>query len=146
MVEGRTFYLLDPAQAVFCAIEVSTLGAGIINAYLGCEAADSIRFDERHLLFFDDEGLRNGISHYTAIEGYPDPLGGRLILAPGNDLIASRPLISMEKALARFRCYRSVMDPIIDQLCVSKDDVVSFISAVSGFRTRIEPVSIRIVN
>lgn len=145
MAEGRIIYLLDPAQAAFRAVEVSMLGTEVISAYLGCAAADSIRFDECHLLFFDDEGLRDGISHYTTIEGYPDPLGGRLILASSNDLIASGPLISMEAALSRFRCYRSVMDPIIERSCVSNGDIVSFISTVSGFRTRIEPVGIRIV-
>lgn len=145
MAEGRRIYLLDPAQAEFRAVEVSVLGMDVISAHLGCIAADSIRFDECHLLFFDDEGLRDGISHYTTIEGYPDPLGGRLILASSNEVIASGPLISMEAALSRFRCYRAVMDPIIEQSCVFNGDVMSFISTVSGFRTRIEPVGIRIL-
>jgi len=144
MIGCRIAYVLDPYLAVFRQSELSNrTERAAIEAEIGCEAADSIRYDADHTLFFDDGGLRDGITHYTMLEGYPDPLVGKLVLLH-SDFSEQKPTLSMQRALARFQCYRAVMDPIIKTSSTVKDDLTNFITGVSEFKLRIEQVVIAI--
>ncbi|MES0000949.1 DUF3846 domain-containing protein [Mesorhizobium sp. M0051] len=110
----QTGYLLDPETTIFRAVEFP---AG--NSYkplhdlIGCRMTEVVRFDERHSLFVDEEGLREGLSAFTIFEGYPQPLAGKIVLVGGDgcELYAS-PLISVEDAAAFFKCCRPVRDPV----------------------------------
>jgi hypothetical protein len=142
----RTVYLLDPESALFQAITITVGDESAIINELGCEAVDFFRFDEQHTLFFDDEGLRAGISYYTIVDGFPDPLGGKLLLAADEDEDGAAPHLELREAVVRFHCFRAVMDPIIVSSQSLRDDLVSFVSAVKGFATRIEPVDIEVID
>ena len=81
MIGTRIAYVLDPQMAVFRQAKLSE-GEGFkaIKNEIGSDAIDTLHLDSDHSLFFDDEGLRGSITHYTMLEGHPDPLAGRLLL------------------------------------------------------------------
>lgn len=144
MIGCRIAYVLDPYLAVLRQSELSDRAElTAIEAEIGCDAVDSIRYDADHTLFFDDSGLRDGITHYTRLEGYPDPLVGKLVLLH-SDSNEQKPTLSMQDVLARFQCYRAVMDPIIKTSSTVTADLTNFISGVTGFTLRIEQFSIAI--
>jgi len=146
MAGTRTVYLLDPQNALFEAIEIEVGDQEAINTELECEAADSLRFDDHHTLYFDDQGLCRGMSQYTMLDGYPDPLGGKLLLAANGDEDGAAPHMDLAEALNRFHCFRPVMDPVIVTSSTLRDGVISFISGVSQFTTRIEPMEIKVID
>mgnify|MGYP001430075340 CR=1 FL=1 len=137
-------YVLDPVLAQFRAQLVPELSPDAIREIIECTAVDSIPFDSEHTLYFDDEGLRNGLSHYTMLDGFPDPLIGKLLLA-ASSARNKAPLIPIGEAAARFHSYRPVIDPVIRSDRISRNDVTSFISAVEGFTARIERYDLKIV-
>ncbi|CDI12045.1 hypothetical protein ACA106_05745 [Agrobacterium pusense] len=112
-------YLLDPEAALFRAVElVDPIRVRPISDLLGCKLTQMVRFDESHWLFVDEEGLREGLRAFTIFDRYPQPLGGKIVLA-GND--GSSPSIDMGAAAAHFQCCRPVIDPVF----VTEDDVQS---------------------
>jgi hypothetical protein len=76
-------------------------------------AFEFVRFDERHSLFVDEEGLRDGLTAFTIFEGYPQPLAGKIVLVGGDGREPyTSPMISLEDAAAHFKCCRPVLDPV----------------------------------
>lgn len=146
MAGTSTVYLLDPQNALFEAIEIEVGDHDAITWELECESADSLPFDENHTLYFDDAGLRAGISHYTILDGYPDPLGGKLLLAANDAEEGAAPYMDLAEALNRFHCFKPVMDPVIETSSDFRDDVVSFISGVTQFNTRIVQIEIKVLD
>src|SRR5690606_15353171 len=128
MIGTRIAYVLDPQMAVFRQAKLSE-GEGFkaIKNEIGSDAIDTLHLDSDHSLFFDDEGLRGSITHYTMLEGHPDPLAGRLLLL-ADDPDEKQPGLSMEKALARFRCYRAVLDPVFETTNAPTKEGMVFIS------------------
>ncbi|WP_037435649.1 DUF3846 domain-containing protein [Sinorhizobium fredii] len=107
-------YLLDPATALFRPVELlGTISFKPISELLGCKLTQMVRFDESHWLFVDEEGLRPGLTAFTIFDRYPQPLGGKIVLA-GNDGSESyhSPSINIEDAAAHFQCCRPVVDPV----------------------------------
>lgn len=146
MMLQSTVYILDPHRAQFRIECVRDLTEAAIEQLTQSDSVDSIAFDGEHALYFDDCGLKEGISHYTLLEGYPDPLVGILVLAPRKGAPALRPTISLAEAAARFQLFRPVMDPIIKSSRISKGDMTSYISAVDSFTARIEQVPLQIID
>ncbi|MER8374521.1 protein psiB [Mesorhizobium sp. M1406] len=136
----QTGYLLDPETSIFRAVEFP---AG--NSYkplydlIGCRMIEVVRFDERHSLFVDEEGLRDGLSAFTILEIYPQPLAGKIVLVDGDgsEPYAS-PLISLEDAAACFKCCRPVVDPVF----ATGDEVTAgglvIAGVLMGLQVRIE--------
>jgi len=116
-------YLLDPETALFRAVElVGAISVKPISDLLGCKLTQMVRFDESHWLFVDAEGLREGLTAFTMFGRYPQPLGGRIVLA-GTDGSESyhSPSIDIGDAAAHFQCCRPVIDPVF----VTDDNVPS---------------------
>lgn len=110
----QTAYLLDPETTIFRTVE---LPGGIsfkpIYDLIGCRLIELVRFDERHSLFVDEEGLRDELTAFTIFEGYPQPLAGKIVLVGGDGREPyTSPLISLEDAAAHFKCCRPVLDPV----------------------------------
>jgi len=141
----KKVYLLDPHEALFQEIEVEFLDETIIRSHLECEAVDCFRFDDYHLLYFDDNGLRAGMHYYTMVAGYPDPLGGKLLLALNEEGPFPVPDLELSTALRRFDCFRPVLDPVIENSRISQGSITRYISIVGRFSIRIEPIEIRII-
>lgn len=116
-------YLLDPETALFRVVELfDAISFKPISDLLGCKLTQMVRFDESHWLFVDEEGLREGLTAFTICDRYPQPLGGKIVLA-GTDGSESyhSPSIDIGAAAAHFRCCRPVIDPVF----VTDDDVQS---------------------
>lgn len=145
MGKHREVYLLDPHLECLFILNVKELiTAAEIKTLIGSDSVDVLGFDSDHLIYFDDEGLRSGINHYTMLEGHPDPLVGKLLIAH-RDLTRSVVFISPVEFLARLRCYKPVIDPVIESIETKYGHLTTFISAVTGFQTRIQatPIVIR---
>ncbi|THK33381.1 hypothetical protein EHS39_36820 [Ensifer sp. MPMI2T] len=114
-------YVLDPETALFRAIElVGAISLKPISDLLGCKITQMVRFDESHWLFVDEDGMREGLTAFTMFARYPQPLGGKIVLA-GNDGSESyhSPSIDIGDAAAHFQCCRPVIDPVF----TTDDDV-----------------------
>lgn len=135
-----TVFILDPALAQIRVVNVTDLSDLSIRLALSCDAVDSMPFDDVHALYFNDEGIHSGISHYILMAGHPDPIVGPALLAPRPGLGLARPMLLPQTAAVRFRLFRPVMDPIITSKRMSVGDTTTFVSAVQGFNTRIEEV------
>src|SRR5690606_11142997 len=108
-------------------------------------AVDTVAFDRQHTVYFNDEGLQNGISHYITIHGQPDPVVGVLVLLANPETGSRKPLIPIENAVSAFSLYRPVMDPIVTAARASHGDVTTFVSAIEGFATRTECFPLQVV-
>lgn len=78
----QTAYLLDPDPdtTIFRAFELPDgISFKPIHDLIGCRLIELVRFDERHSLFVDEEGLRDGLTAFTIFEGYPQPLAGKIV-------------------------------------------------------------------
>lgn len=137
-------YLLDPANCVVTTESVvfREFGSGL-KSLLGASGAARTRYDDHHSLFFDDRGLCDGITAYTLFDGFPEPLCGRLVIAPNALSSVAAPLIAVDQVLRRCRCHRVVMDPVIETIKVVEGEVQHFISRVTGFTPRVERISLR---
>ena len=145
MKQDRIVYVLDP---VLATLAITRLPDGDeIVAYkeiIGCDGVDDVRFDRTHSLYFNDEGLVDGITHYAMLEGHPDPLVGRLIIA-STDKARPKPTVLANTIISRISCYRAVMDPVIETTEAVSEGMTTYVSAVTGFTLRIAPVSIRTI-
>ena len=145
MTDRYTAYVLDPVQAQFKAQLLPDVELNTIRTILGVEAVDTFAFDGQHTVYFDDEGLQNGLTHYITVQGQPDPVVGFLVLLANADSGSRRPLMPIEDAASAFSLYRPVMDPIFSAVRASHGDLTTFVSAVEGFETRIERFPLRVV-
>lgn len=140
----RMVYILDPYLAIFRSAAIC--GRDIVSEIrqlVGAAGIDSFALDHDHSLYFDDAGLKDGITHYSMVDGHPDPLVGRLIIASSGDTVT--PTLSAQTALSRIHCYHPVMDPVIEKSRSETGQITVFLSAVTGFKLRIAPLEISIV-
>lgn len=137
-------YLLDPEKGAIKSCRIDSRSEHCLSELSGHKALDRFRFDESHWLYFDDEGLREGVTHYIAVEGYPDPLVGRVVLVGAGEN-QPEPRISMRDALTRFRCFRAVMDPVIESTHTIVNEVETYVSHVKSFQPRIEEYPLTII-
>lgn len=137
-------YLLDPEQGMMKSCQIDSKSERCISKLSGHRALDRLKFDENHWLYFDDEGLRDGVTHYLAVEGHPDPLVGRVVLVNSEEKELS-PKILIHEALTHFRCFRAVMDPIIESTHTIVNEVETYVSSVKGFRPRIEEYPVTVI-
>lgn len=137
---SHTCYLLDPETTLFCAV---TLPRGIsfkpIYELIGCRLIELVRFDERHSLFVDEEGLHDGLTAFTIFEGYPQPLAGKIALVGGDGGEPyTSPLISLEDAAAHFKCCRPVLDPVFATSDEKTPGGIIIAGPLMGLQARIE--------
>lgn len=140
----RKIYLLDPVEKTLFALD--TYGCKTvadIKEMIDCESVDAIFFDSDHVLYFDDDGLKRGVDHYTMVDGHPDPLVGKLLIMH-RELECSVLFTSPEIFLAKLRCYKPVLDPVIETVETVDGNVTKFLSAVTGFDTRIVEVKVSV--
>ncbi|MBB4188783.1 hypothetical protein GGE07_005462 [Sinorhizobium terangae] len=141
-------YLLDPETALFRVVQlVGAVSIKPISDLLGCEVTQMVRFDESHWLFVDEEALRPGLTAFTIFDGYPQPLGGKIVLS-GNDRSESyhSPSIDIGTAAGHFQCCRPVLDPVFS----APDDVqpkgLTLAGALVDLKVRIESRPPMLVN
>ncbi|WP_037461953.1 DUF3846 domain-containing protein [Sinorhizobium fredii] len=137
---SNTCYLLDPETTIFRAV---TLPNGIsfkpLYDLLGCRLIELVRFDERHSLFVDEEGLTDGLTAFTIFDGYPQPLAGKIALVGGDGREPyTSPLISLEDAAEHFKCCRPVLDPVFAKADEVSPGGIIIAGALAGLQCRIE--------
>ncbi|MCA1444661.1 hypothetical protein I6F07_31710 [Ensifer sp. IC4062] len=128
-------YLLDPETTLFRAVELAgAVSVKPISDLLGCEVAH-----ESHWLFVDEEGLRPGVTAFTIFDGYPQPLGGKIILA-GDKRSESyhSPSINIGDAAAHFQCCRPVIDPVFVTPCDVQSKGLILAGVLTDLNVRIE--------
>ncbi|MBC2887692.1 DUF3846 domain-containing protein (plasmid) [Brucella pituitosa] len=137
---NQTAYLLDPETTLFRPVTVP-LGQGFKPFYelIGCRTIEVVRFDERHTLLVDEDGLQDGLTAFTWFTSYPQPLAGKLVLIGGDASVPpSDPLISIQDAAKHFICCRPVLNPIF----ASGDEIgqggIIMSGALKGLQARIE--------
>lgn len=133
-------YLLDPETTILRAVTPET-ASGFRPFYdlIGAQSINVLRFDDRHSLYVDEDGLKPGITSFTIVGGYPQPIAGRIALIAGDGADPyTSPLITLEDAARRFTCCRPVLDPVF----ANADDTTrgSFVPAgtLLGLQLRIE--------
>jgi len=140
MNKTATVYVIDPAAATIEAVEIEARSA-FSQTYklINCRLVEIVPFDNHHKLIVDEEGLRDGISAYTTLDGYPQALAGKLVLVGEDqgDFFAS-PKISIEDAAKRFRCVRPVLDPVFATVNEDRADVFVIGTMLNGFETRLK--------
>lgn len=134
-----SLYVLDPETTLFRHMLMSTEhGFTPLYEAMGCSLVEALRFDDRHLLFADEDGMRDGLTSFTIFDGYPQPLAGKLVLACLDDEPFATPLISIEDAAARFKCARPLLDPVYASEDGKPGSAIVFSTVLQGFQTRIE--------
>ncbi|MBB4590417.1 hypothetical protein GGE50_006349 [Rhizobium leguminosarum] len=136
----KTAYLLDPETTLFRPVKLQD-GISFKPLYelIGCRLIEVVRFDEKHSLFVDEEGLRDGLTAFTLFEGYPQPLAGKLVLVGGDGSEPyTSPLISIEDASAYFTCCRPVVDPVFATADELTPRGLLITGALLGFQLRFE--------
>jgi hypothetical protein len=141
MIAPRIAYLIDPDTSKICKKFFRRNQGAFIADAIDCDVVDVITFDGAHSLYFDDAGLRNGLNHYMMLDGYPDPLIGKLLLLSNS---AEEPSVSMLEVAGRIQLFKPVLDPVIVATLFEADDVVFHISAVEKFTSRIERFAITV--
>ncbi|PRX09504.1 UNVERIFIED_ORG: hypothetical protein BCL66_1064 [Martelella mediterranea] len=145
MERENIVYILDPVAARLLVVDLPQIDMKAIKDVLGYAAIDTLRLPSGHLIYFHDNGLQQGVTHYITIAGQPDPLVGRLlVVALADD--DEGTFMSSQQAHAMMSLFRPVMDPIITSLRATCARQTTFVSAVEGFQTRIEKVEIKIVS
>lgn len=139
---GILAYLIEPEQGTMKSCRIDSASAKCLLELSGHKALDRLRFDENHWLYFDDEGLRDGVTHYLAVDGHPDPLIGSVALVSTEE---AAPRIAMQEALSRFRCFRAVMDPVIESTHTIVNNIETYVSSVKSFHPRVEEYSLVVV-
>ncbi|MCT7377964.1 protein psiB [Chelativorans salis] len=140
MTKTTILYVLDPETTIFRGVTVSA-DAGIKGIYelIGSRKIDAVLFDERHSLYLNNDGLKDGLTAYTIFDGYPQPLAGKLVLAAeSRDRLYRTPLMSLTAAARHFECCRPVLDPVYATGCGSNRKGMLFVGALCGFQARIE--------
>ncbi|RVL80278.1 hypothetical protein CN140_20250 [Sinorhizobium meliloti] len=86
MVRANTAYVLDPETTIFKPVALQVdLGIRPLYEIIGCRLLEVERFDERHTLFVDEEGLQDGLTAFTIFEGFPQPIAGKIVLSPSTN-------------------------------------------------------------
>ncbi|MCA1441907.1 protein psiB [Ensifer sp. IC4062] len=140
MVRANTAYVLDPETTIFKPIELQVdLGIRPLYAIIGCRLLEVVRFDERHTLFVDEEGLQDGLTAFTIFEGFPQPIAGKIVLVGGDGSTPyTSPLISLEDAAKHFKCCRPVLDPVFAKADEISPGGIIIAGALAGLQCRIE--------
>ena len=146
MEKNATIYILDPETATFSAVEMPTdNGFAPLYAALACQVIETLHYDDRHVIFFDEDGLRNGLAAFTTLDGHPQPLAGKLALACHEAEPFATPLLSIGDVAKRFQCARPLLDPVFDTEQGSTESGIAVRTKLRGFQTRIEKTTPTIV-
>ncbi|WP_234841132.1 DUF3846 domain-containing protein [Sinorhizobium meliloti] len=110
MVRANTAYVLDP-ETIFKPVALQVdLGIRPLYEIIGCRLLEVVRFNERHTLFVDEEGLQDGLTAFTIFEGFPQPIAGKIVLVGGDGSTPyTFPLISLEDAAEHLKRCRPVL-------------------------------------
>lgn len=142
MSNGHLAYAISPYPGQIRVQPFTDFTTASLTEFLECSAVDSFPFDGDHTLYFDDEGLQDGIDHYFALAGHTDPLVGKLLITANH---GDRPLLSMREVVLRFNLFRPVIDPVIKSSRVLRNDLILFTNTVDRFEARIAQFDIEIV-
>ncbi|WLE00563.1 hypothetical protein PX860_27155 (plasmid) [Agrobacterium leguminum] len=137
----HTIYVITPADGFIWVRHISSFSNSALGKEIGCQGVSSLPVEGEHIVYYDDEGLRDGIDHYFQLEGHPDPLVGKLLIASTR---FDRPTLSLESIASKFTLYKPVIDPIIKSTQTVVDDLRLYINGVDGFSARIISVDIQI--
>lgn len=111
-------YLLDPAARTLAEVEIETgHPTKSIAARIGCACIDAIAIDRTNTVYLDDNGLTDGLTCITKLEGFPNPLAGKLVIAgngPEGETIA--PTLSAEQIAKICTIHFPVFDPVFETI------------------------------
>lgn len=131
-------YLLDPAARTLAEVEISTGHATkSIAARIGCTCIDAIALDRTNTVYLDDNGLTDGLTCITKLDGFPNPLAGKLVIAgngPEGEAVA--PTLSAEQIAKICTIHFPVFDPVFETI----NEPPIFGSRIAGFDFRFEKV------
>jgi hypothetical protein len=129
-------YLLDIFSATLKPVTVDSANTlRDIYRHIGCSLVDIVAIGDRHVLYCDDEGLTEGLSGFTVLEGHPSPLAGNLLITGTNaDGETTSVTGSIETIAALLTVVRPVLDPVFETI----DGPNVFGSRVRSFRARLE--------
>lgn len=138
MTKTATVYLLDQEAGTIQTAEIAAPSA-FSQTYklIGCQFVEIVPFDSHHVLIVDEEGLRDGLTAFTAFDGYPQPLAGKLVVASLDGSHLLPPQISIEDAAKRFHVCKPALDPVFAKADEHSAKGVIVGGAVIGFQTRI---------
>lgn len=129
-------YLLDPAARTLAEVEISTGDATkSIAARIGCARIDAIAIDRTNTVYLDDDGLTDGLTCITKLEGFPNPLAGKLVIAgTGPEGEPEAPTLSADEIAKICTIHFPVFDPVFETI----NEPPIFGSRIAGFDFRFE--------
>ncbi|UZX45539.1 hypothetical protein A6U84_25710 (plasmid) [Agrobacterium sp. 13-2099-1-2] len=134
-IEERDFmrsyaYLLDPETSLFRTVPLPE-GDGLerFSPLLGANKLDATRFDERHSIVFDVQGLVRGLTSFSAHGERLPPFGGKLLVMR-NDVARfdNSPALTIYEVAQRFTCFKVVVDPVY----ADSDEVTPLHAIIQG--------------
>ncbi|RVI80488.1 protein psiB [Sinorhizobium meliloti] len=139
MVRANTAYVLDP-ETIFKPVALQVdLAIRPLYEIIGCRLLEVVRFNERHTLFVDEEGLQDGLTAFTIFEGFPQPIAGKIVLVGGDGSTPyTFPLISLEDAAEHLKCCRPVLAPVFAKADEISPGGIIIAGALAGLQCRIE--------
>ena len=131
-------YLLDPAARTLAEVEIETgHPTKSIAARIGCARIDAMALDQTNTVYLDDDGLTDGLTCITKLDGFPNPLAGKLVIAgTGPEGEAEAPTLSAEQIAKICTIHFPVFDPVFETI----NQPPIFGSRITGFDLRFEKV------
>ena len=80
------------------------------RALIGCERTDHLFLGSDHVIIFDGDGLMDGLSSVTQIDGVETPLAANIVIVGIRFGELTTPLLSIDEVASRI----DVMRPLLD--------------------------------
>lgn len=64
----HTIYAITPADGFIRVRHISSFSDSTLRKEIGCQGVSSLHVEGEHIVYYDDEGLRDGIDHYFQLE------------------------------------------------------------------------------
>lgn len=107
-------FLLDPAAATIRTVLLNkTEVIASLYRLIGCSRVDRLWLNDRHVVYFDDEGMLGSVTGLFTIRDHDaSPVAGRaIIVADDGEGGDTSPILSIEAVAERFRIFRPVITP-----------------------------------
>lgn len=134
-----TAYVLDPATQIMRPVKLDARDPGRdVNRHLGCIFTERVPVDHGHAIYIDDNGMNNSLSGFTILDGWPNPLAGRLVVV-GIDENGRRvtPSLSMSEIAEKLTVVRPALDPLFETFTARSESVFVAGTRVGNFAVRL---------
>lgn len=104
-------YFFDADSGTVAPIQLrKTKACEDVRNLIGCYQTDHVFLGNEHVVIFDDNGLVDGLSSVTQIEGVETPLAANLVIAGIRFGELTTPKFSIDEVALRINIMRPLLD------------------------------------